>query len=93
VTKKSFDHRQLLVAPTGKFILDEAHTHLDAAGIIKIIMSVVVAFTAKLGVCTSRHARISPKLGFDFDKQTWPRNMTHDLFKLRFPQFHVGWRA
>ena len=93
MTKKSFDHCELLVAPTGKFILDEARTHLDAAGIIKIIMSVVVAFTAKLGVCTFRHARISPKLGFDFDKQTWPRDMTHDLCKLRFPQFHVGWRA
>ena len=93
MTKKSFDHRQLLVAPTGKFILDEARTHLDAAGIVKIIMSVVVAFTAKLGVCTFRHARISPKLGLDFDKQTWPRYMTHGLCKLRFSQFHVGWRA
>ena len=92
MTKKSFDHRQLLVTLTGKFILDEARTHLDA-GIVKIIMSVVVAFTAKLGVCTFRHARISPKLGFDFDKQTWPRDMTHDLCKLCFPQFHVGWRA
>ena len=92
MTKKSFDHRQLLVTPTGKFILDEARTHLDAV-IVKIIMSVVVAFTAELGVCTFRHARISPKLGLDFDKQTWPRYMTHGLCKLRFSQFHVGWRA
>ena len=92
MTKKSFDQCELLVAPTGKFILDEARTHLDAR-IAKIIMSVVVAFTGKLEVCTFRHARISPKLGFDFDKQTWPRYMTHGLCKLRFSQFHVGWRA
>jgi hypothetical protein len=93
VTKKSFDHRQLLVAPTGKFILDEAHTHLDAAGIIKIIMSVVVAFTGKLEVCTVRHDPIAPKPGLDFDHQMWPRDMAYDLRELHLQQIHIGWRT
>ena len=93
MTKTSFDHRQLLVAPTRSFILDEVCTHLDAAGMIKIILSVAVAFITKLEVCTFKHACMSPKTRFDFDQQIWPRDMTHDLCKLRFPRFHIGWGA
>ena len=93
MTKNSFDHRQLSVAPNRNFILDEVCTHLDADGMIKIILSVVVTFTAKLGVCTFKHARMSPKPRFDFDRQILPRDMTHGLCELRFPRFHIGWGA
>jgi hypothetical protein len=47
--------------PPGDFILDEVCTHLDAAGMIKIILSVAVAFITKLEVCTFKHARMSPQ--------------------------------
>ena len=93
MTKKSFYHRQLLVAPTRKFVPDEVLTHLDAAGIIRLILLVAVAFTAKLGVYTFKQVRMSPKPEFDFDQQMWPRDMTHELCKLRFPKFHIGWGA
>ena len=93
MTKKSFYHRQLLVAPTRNFILNEVRTHLDAVRMIKIILSFAVSFTAKLEVCTFKLARMSPKSGFDFDQQMWPSDMTQDLCNLRFPQFHIGWGA
>jgi hypothetical protein len=93
VIKKIFDHRQLLGAPTRKLTLDEVSTHLDAAGIIRRILSVAVAFTVVSEVCTFKHARMVPKPGLDFDQQMWPRGMTHDLCKLRFQQIHIGWRA
>ena len=93
MTKKSIVHIQLLVASTRKFILDEVRTHLVAAGIIKIILLVAVALTAKFGGYTFKQVRISPKPGFDFDQQMWPRDITHDLCKLRSPQFHIGWGA
>ena len=89
--KKSFDHRQLLGAPTRKLSLDVVSTHLDAAGIIKRVLSVAVALTAKLEVCTVKHARIAPKPGLDFDHQMWSREMTHDLCKLHLQQIHIGW--
>ena len=91
--KKISDHRQLLGAPTRKLTLDEVSIHLDAAGIISRILSVVVAFKAKSEVCTFKHARMVPKPGLDFDQQMWPRGMTHDLYKLRFQQIYIGWRA
>ena len=91
--KKIFDHRQLLGAPTRKLTIDEVSTHLDAAGIIRRVLSVAVAFTAESEVCTFKHARMVPKPGLDFDQQMWPRGMTHDLYKLRFQQIHIGWRA
>ena len=91
--KKSFDHRQLLGAPTRKLTLDEVSTHLDAARIIRRTLSVAVAFTAKSEVCTFKHTRMAPKPGLDFDQQLWLYGMTHDLCKLRFQQIHIGWRA
>ena len=93
MTKKSFDHRQLLVAPNRNFILDEVCTHLDAPGMIKIILSVAVAFITKLEVCTFKHACMSPKTRFDFDQQIWPLDMIHDLCRLRVPRVHIGWGA
>ena len=93
MTKKTADNRHLQGARVRNFILDEVCTHLDAAGMIKIILSVAVAFIVKFGVCTFKHARMSLKPRFDFDQQIWPRDMTHDLCKLRFPRFHIGWGA
>ena len=93
MTKKSFDHHQLLVAPTKKFTLDGVRIHLDAARIDKMIWSTVVFFTAKLGVNIFEHARMSPKMGFDSDKQMWLRDITHELCKLRLPKFDIGWGA
>ena len=93
MTKTSFDHRQLLVSPNRNFILDEVCTHLDTGGMIKIILSRAVSFTTKLGVYTFKHSRMSPKPRFDFDQKIRPRDMTHDLYKLRFPRFHIGWGA
>jgi hypothetical protein len=90
VTKKSFDHHQLLVAPTKKFTLDGVRIYLDAAGIDKMIWSIVVFFTAKLGAYIFEHARKTPKIGFDSDQQMWLRDITHELCKLRLPQFDIG---
>ena len=91
--KKSFDYRQLLGAPNRKLTLDEVSTHLDAAGIIRKILSVAVAVTAKLEVCTVRHDPIAPKPGLDFDHQMWPRDMAYDLRELHLQQIHIGWRT
>ncbi|MDC0476567.1 hypothetical protein OAN83_02075 [Alphaproteobacteria bacterium] len=91
--KNISDHRQLLGAATRKLTLDEVSIHLDAAGIIRRILSVAVAFKAKSEVCTFKHAGMVPKPGLDFDQQMWPRGMTHDLYKLRFQQIPIGWRA
>jgi hypothetical protein len=93
VTKKSFDHHQLLVAPTKKFTLDGVRIYLDAAGIDKMIWSIVVFFIAKLGAYIFEHARIPPEIGFDIDQQMWLRDITHELCKLRLPQFNIGWGA
>jgi hypothetical protein len=56
-------------------------------------MSVVVAFTGKLEVCTVRHDPIAPKPGLDFDHQMWPRDMAYDLRELHLQQIHIGWRT
>ena len=93
MTKKSFDHHQLLVASTKKFTLDEVCIHLDAAGIDKMIWSIFVFFTAKLRIYIFEHACMSPKIGFDSDQQMWLRDITHELCKLRLPQFDIGWGA
>ena len=90
MTKKSFDHLQLLVAPTKKFTLDGVRIYFDAAGIDKMIWSIVIFFTAKLVAYIFEHACKPPKIGFDSDQQMWLRDITHDLCKLRLPQFDIG---
>ena len=91
MTKKSFDHHQLLVAPTKKFTLDGVRIYFDAAGIDKMVRSISVFFNSKSMVCVFEHALISPKLGLDTDQQMWLRDGTHELYKLRLPKFDIGW--
>jgi hypothetical protein len=93
VTKKSFDHRQLLGEPTGKLTLDGASSHLDATGINRSIFRVAVAFTSKLEVCSFNDARMASKAWLGFNKQILPPDMMQDSCKSLFQQFHIGWRT
>lgn len=88
MTKKSFDHRQLLGEPVRDYILDEVRTYVNAAGHMGKIVSIAIDGTAEVEVYVRNQARIAAKVGLDFDQQIWPRDITQDACKLRIQQMN-----
>ena len=77
------DHRHLRGAPVRNEILEQVATYIDKEKPTGRLVSIMIGDTPEVAVYIRNQGRAADKVGFAFDEQVWPGDITQDECKAR----------